>query len=68
MSRKTSWIKGGLGLISQDENLIDKDQGQSILGKGNGICKRMEVREGKIYLGNYKTKQNKTSFLGVQGD
>lgn len=52
MSRKTSWIKGGLGLISQDENLIDKDQGQSILGKGNGICKRMEVREGKICLGN----------------
>lgn len=43
---------------SKDEKLIDKGQGQGALGKGNGICKGMELREGKICLGNYnKTKQ-----------
>lgn len=43
---------------SKDEKLIDTGQGQSALGKGNGICKGMELREGKICLGNYnKTKQ-----------
>ena len=63
MSGKLSCIKGGLGLIFKDKKLLDKDQGQSALEKGNGICKRIEVREGQICLGNFFK-----NFVGVQSD